>query len=402
MKSSIIKTLKSIPRDLYLFIAAASLFSFSNSVVNAIFNNYLNDTFDITDFQRGMLEIPREMPGFLVVFVSALLFFLNSRRLAAAANLIAALGVSALAMLASSYPVMLGWLFMYSVGQHLYLPLNSSIAMDYSRGNNTGKRLGQLMGVANLAAIAGSFLVFIGFKELNFTYTVSFFISAGGFVIASLCFFRMKPDIPRAVKTSLVIRKEYALFYWLNILFGTRKQIFLTFAPWVLVTVFDQPVRVVAVLLFIGGVIGIAFNPLLGRAIDRLGERKILMAEAVVLIFVCLGYGFSERLFSKDTAFIVASACFVTDQLLMSVGMARATYIKKIALKPEDVPATLAMGVTIDHLFSIAVAMISGILWVTIGYEFVFLMGACIALTNLFSASAIYRGINPPSVQAAP
>src|SRR5512138_143614 len=95
-------------------------------------------------------------------------------------------------------------------------------------------------------------------------------------------------------KSKFTLRKEYGLFYWLNILYGTRKQIFLTFAPWVLVTVFNQKTQMVATLLTIGGVIGIVFKPLLGRMIDRLGEKVILAGEAVVLILVCAGYGFGK------------------------------------------------------------------------------------------------------------
>jgi nitrate/nitrite transporter NarK len=93
----------------------------------------------------------------------------------------------------------------------------------------------------------------------------------------------MQKDQPHAARTKFQLRKEYRLFYWLNILYGTRKQIFLTFAPWVLVTVFRQKTQMLATLLTLGGVIGIFFKPLLGRAIDKLGERFILTSEAVFL-----------------------------------------------------------------------------------------------------------------------
>jgi len=80
------------------------------------------------------------------------------------------------------------------------------------------------------------------------------------------------------------------------------------------------------------------------------------------------------------------------DQMLMSVSMARATYLRRIAVRPEDVPQTLTMGVTIDHVFSIAIALVSGMLWETLGYQYVFLLGACIAVVNFFSAARISPG----------
>ncbi|MCX5848563.1 MAG: MFS transporter, partial [Deltaproteobacteria bacterium] len=199
----------------------------------------------------------------------------------------------------------------------------------------------------------------------------------------------MKKDEPVPVRMKFQLRREYKLFYWLNILYGTRKQIFLTFAPWVLVTDFKQKTQVLATLLAVGGVIGIFFKPMLGKAIDRLGERFILTTEAVMLVFVCIGYGFAREIFTETTAMFIAFTCYILDQLLMSVGMARATYLQKIAVKPEDVTQTLTMGVSIDHIFSICLAVFGGFVWVKWGYQYVFLIGAIIAVINFFSALQI-------------
>ncbi|OHD68050.1 MAG: hypothetical protein A2W19_15730 [Spirochaetes bacterium RBG_16_49_21] len=382
-------------KEFFFFLAAVALFGFGQSTVDSTFNNFLSETFAITDFQRGFLELPRETPGFLVAFVSALLSFMCSRRLAALANLLAGVGILFIGLYSPGYSIMLVWLFIHSLGLHLFMPLNSSIGMEFAREGKTGSILGRLNGAMNLAAITGSFIVFIGFKYLNFSFTVSFINASIAFMAASIFVFLMRPDDPAPARTKLILRKRYRLFYWLNILYGSRKQIFLTFAPWVLVTIFKQKTQMVATLLFIGGVIGIFFKPLLGRWIDRFGERLILMGEALILIFVCIGYGFSRQLLSETPAMFLAFACYITDQLLMSVSMARATYMKKIALKPEEVPHTLTMGLTIDHIFSISIALVSGLLWVKLGYQYVFLLGAAIAGINLFSASRIVTRPGP-------
>jgi len=389
-----------LPRDFILFIMAIALIGFSQSAINSVFNNYLNEVFHITNNQRGMLELPRELPGFLVVFFSAIFFFMSARRLAAFANFLAALGIALVGLMSPTYSIMLVWLLVYSIGQHIYLPLNQSLGMDFAREGNTGKRLGQLTGTMNIAAIAGSFLVFVGFKYLHFNFFVSFIIASAGFFCASALIFLMKPGVSHPAKTKFTLRREYRLFYWLNILYGTRKQIFLTFAPWVLIKIFNQKTEMVATLLTVGGIAGIFFNPLLGKAIDRLGERRILMGEAALLIFVCAGYGLSKDLFGETMALLIAFVCFVADQLLMSVGMARATYIKKIAVRPEDVPQTLTMGVSIDHLFSISIALLGGVIWDALGYQYAFLIGAVIALINLFSAYHVRIDPARQSVQA--
>jgi predicted MFS family arabinose efflux permease len=379
----------SLSKDFIRFVAAVTIFGFSMAVVNAVFNNFLSETFALGDFKRGMLELPRELPGFLVIFVSALFFFMCNRRLAVLAHILAAVGIYLVGHLSFTYVMMLAWLFIFSLGQHIFLPLNQSIGMEFADKGKMGKRLGQISGAMNFAAIIGSFVIFIGFKFLNFTFSISFTIAAVGLLVSALLIFIMKPDKVHPGHSKFTFRKEYTLFYWLNILYGTRKQIFLTFAPWVLVTIFKQNTAMVATLLTIGGVIGIVFNPILGRAIDRFGERRILMLEAVVLLVVCIGYGFSRMLFSEQPAFYIAAGCFIADQLLMSVSMARATYLKKIAVKPEDVNQTLTMGVSIDHIFSIGIALISGVVWTKFGYQYVFLIAAIIAVANFFSASRI-------------
>jgi predicted MFS family arabinose efflux permease len=385
-----VKKISSLPKDFLRFIAVVAIFGFSMAVVNSIFNNFLSETFALGDFKRGMLELPRELPGFLVIFVSALFFFLCTRRLAVLAHVLAAVGIYLVGHFSVTYSLMLVWLFIFSLGQHIFLPLTQSIGMEFAEKGKIGKRLGQLTGASNLAAIIGSFAIFIGFRFLNFTFSISFTIAAAGLLISAFLLFIMKPDKVHTGHSKFTLRKEYRLFYWLNILYGTRKQIFLTFAPWVLVTIFKQNTAMVATLLTVGGVIGIVFNPLLGRAIDRFGERRILMSEAVVLIVVCIGYGFSRMLFSEQAAFYIAACCFIADQLLMSVTMARAIYLKKIAVKPEDVSQTLTMGITIDHFFSISIALVSGLVWTKLGYQYVFLIAAVIAVVNFFSAARIH------------
>jgi predicted MFS family arabinose efflux permease len=128
---------------------------------------------------------------------------------------------------------------------------------------------------------------------------------------------------------------------------------------------------------------------MLGKMIDTLGEKVVLAGEAAVLLVVCLLYGFAGALFPPGLAFVVVAACFVADQLLMSVGMARATYLKKIATHPSHVTPALTASTSIDHVFSISTALVSGIIWQAWGYQFVFLLGACIAVVNLVSTLKI-------------
>jgi predicted MFS family arabinose efflux permease len=376
-------------RELKLFAAASLLMGAAYSIFDSTFNNFLNDRFELTGFQRSFLEFPRELPGFLVVFVSALLWFLCSRRLGATALGMSVAGAMLIGFIPAPYGVMTVFLFIHSMGQHLFMPLASTIGMELAAAGQTGRRLGQLNAIRNFAAILGSFLVVLGFRFLGFRFEHSFALAALGLAAAAVLMLSMKPDAVKRPKTFLTLHREYRLFYLLNVLSGSRKQIFITFAPWVIVTIFHQPTETLATLFTIGGVIGILFQPLLGRAIDRFGERLILSSEAVMLVFVCLGYGFARALFPPTAAFLLTCACFLLDQMLFSVGMARSMYIKKIAKEDADVQPALTAGVTIDHIFSISIALLGGVIWNAFGYQYVFLLGVVIAVLNFAAASRI-------------
>jgi predicted MFS family arabinose efflux permease len=383
---SYLDRLKGMPRELKLFFAASLVMGLAYSVMDSTFNNFLSQTFNPNGLDRSFLEFPREIPGFLCLFVSALFWFLDSRRLGAFSLALGAAGAILIGFVSSTFMIMAVWLFIYSMGQHVFMPIASTIGMELAEEGKTGLRLGQLNAVRNLAAIFGSFIVFLGFKSLGFTFQTTFIIIAVGLGIAALLLFSMKPTQPKPAGTFLRLHREYTLFYILSVLYGSRKQLFITFAPWVLVRVFNQPTEIIAGLVMTGGIIGILFQPLLGWMVDHLGERIVLASEAVLLVVVCMGYGFSKFLFPETVAFYIVCACYLLDQMLMSVSMARSTYIKKIAKTNDDIQPALSAGISIDHIFSISGALLGGVIWDQFGFQYVFLFGALIALTNLFFA----------------
>jgi predicted MFS family arabinose efflux permease len=379
-------SLENVPRELKLFASATFLMGLSFSLVDTVMNNFLNARFALSGFERSFLEFPRELPGFLVIFVTALLWFLCSRRLGAVAMLVSSLGVLLIGLASSSYWIMTLWMFLYTLGSHVFMPVSSTIGMELAQEGKAGQRLGQLNAIKNLAAIIGSGVIFLGFNYLGMTFQNSFVLGAAGLAIAGLVMFKMKPEQAQQPAIYMKLHREYKWYYMLAVLFGSRKQLFITFAPWVLITVFKQPTQTLATLAVLGGLIGILFQPFLGWAIDRLGERSILASEAVILVFVCFGYGFARIYLPENTAFYITCICYLLDQMLFAVGIARSTYIKKIARDPSHIQPALTISVTIDHIFSIAIALIGGLIWNTWGYQYVFMMGALIAVVNFFVA----------------
>jgi hypothetical protein len=93
--------------------------------------------------------------------------------------------------------------------------------------------------------------------------------------------------------------------------------------------------------------------------------------------------------------------CYALDQLSSAAAMGRSTYLKKIAVKQEDVSPTLSLGISIDHIMSMSLPFVGGVIWYGAGnggYKYVFLGGAVIAILNFITTRFMKIGKSPEPV----
>jgi MFS family permease len=402
MKKRIAGVLRGAERDFILFLISGVFLGIAQSVDGSALANYLKEHIGMHIMGRSALEIPRELPGLLVVLTIGVLSFLGSDvRISVAANLVAAVGMFALGILPSSYALVLPVIFIYSMGLHIFMPLSGSIGMSFSEPHEMGKILGKLSSIGNIAVVVSSAALWLLFRYLHINYAIAFGMGAAAFVVSAVLLSVIKPTRTVRIKKRFVFRKEYRLYYWLSMLYGARKQLFITFGPWVLVDAFQQKVDTMTLLFFIVAVMGIFVKPWIGHLIDKVGERFVLSGEACIFFITCLGYAFAENLFSRTMAIFCIYACYIVDITIDSVYMARITYMKKIALKPEDVSPSLSLGTSIDHMVTIFLPLLGGWAWSkggSGGYKYVFLGGAAIAFLNFISS----RRIHIPQPDASP
>ncbi len=392
MLKSLMGKLKLQERDFIIFLLVGVFLGIAQSVDGSTLNNFLKEKFHMMILQRSALEIPRELPGFLVFLIIGFLYALGDIRIAVIANICAAVGMFLLGIIPPVFSVALICIFIYSSGQHIYMPLSNSIAMSFATDNRLGRKLGQVSAANTAALVISSGLLWLFFQFFKISFTVTFTIGSVAFIIAAILLSTMNPNRTAPLKTRFVFKKEYKLFYWLSVLYGARKQIFITFGPWVLVDIFKQKVTTMTILFFIISALSIVVRPLTGYLIDRVGEKFVLGSEALVLFVVCLGYSFATDILPLNGAIVLISICYVTDQLFSSASMARATYLRKIALKDEDVSPTLSLGISIDHIMSMFLPLMGGFIWYeggSSGYKYVFLGGAVVAVLNFFSTRFI-------------
>jgi len=380
---------KALGTPLILFAAASLMIGLYSGLYDPSFNNYLAQMHNVSPLARGALEFPRELPGFMVVFIFTALIFLADTRIAAISALLVGAALWGQGFLSPNLTLIVIWMVVWSAGAHLFMAISPSIGLRLATEGQEGRRLGQLGFLESLGSLIGMLVVYWGASRFHFSFGVIFGIAGSFALLAALCLYRIKPQPLVNVSRRLVLKRKYWLFYSLNIVFGARKQIFLTFAPWVLIRVFDRGIDTFALLGFIGTVLSLAFRPLLGRAIDVLGERVIIAAESMLLIILSLLYGFSSAWFSSSVALTIIMACYITDQLLFSVRMARTTYLNRIVDTPDDLTPTISMGLTLDHAVSMLIPLGGGLLWTHYGYIPVFVASGIIAVLNLVLAGFI-------------
>ena len=273
----------SLKAQLFLFFGAVACFAAAMGIHDSIFNNFLSDTFDLSASARGWLELPRELPGFLVVLMTGILYALPVTHIAVVGALTFSAGMIGIALLGTSYWPMVLMMMCGSAGLHLLHPVVASVALTLSDKANRGKRMGQMGAIGTVGMVLGAGFVWLVFDRAAPQYRTGFLCAAMVGGVCGLIYGLMHIPHLHQPRAKLVVRKKYHLYYLLELLFGARKQIFITFGPWVLIKVYGEPATSIAGLFVTAALIGIVFKPLAGMAVDRFGERTIMVADGVIL-----------------------------------------------------------------------------------------------------------------------
>jgi MFS family permease len=381
-------------RDYKLFVLATVLMALGACVNNSIFNNYLKDVYSLDVARRTFLEFPRELPGFLVTFFIAGLALLGEVRIAFIAQLAASAGMMALGWIPSSFALMVSSVFLFSAGQHVYMPLGNAIGMGFAEKGREGSVLGRLSSISTIALLVGTATLLALLELARPSYRASFTAASIFYLASALALVAMSPRRAAGKPRRLVLKRRYGRYYFLSVLYGARKQLFITFGPWMLVDLFRQPAATMTLLFFIISAVGIGAQPLVGRLTDKLGPRAVLGGEALLTVGVCVIYAFAPELLPPGAALVVIAGCYVVDQASSAVSMSRAVYVSQIAEDPADVSPTLSLGISIDHSVAMFLPMLGGLAWRSAGergYRWVFLGGALVSAINFIVTRGMAR-----------
>jgi predicted MFS family arabinose efflux permease len=357
-----------------------------------ILSNFASEEMSIRPEQMGWLESVREIPGLLTFLMVGLTVFM-------ARNLLVAISVGfvgvGLMMYAGAYDMggLVVATIVYSIGFHLFFPLQSAQVLSQAGPGQKAKRLGQLNSVAALAYLMSMGFVYLAAGTLTYRqmWMVSGMVTLGGVATMLALPRRLQAERPRG----FVIRRQYWLYYAITFLASSRRQIVTMFAIFALVRVYGTPVKTIAALLFVSNVVAVLTRSLCGSLVDRLGERYAMVLSYSAVIFIFLGYAFVR-------VPVVLYGLYILDNFLSGFDVSQSTYLDKIAA-PGDVPPSLALGSTINHITGVGVPIVAGYLWAQFGHSATFTFGAVVAAVSLYFALKLPAslGQQKPLVAAA-
>jgi len=346
---------------------------------NTLFNNFAVEMAGLDGDGIGIIQSIREIPGLLALLAIFVIRLIPEHRLSALSILMLGLGIAITGFFPSFTGLALTTLLM-SFGFHYYETTNMSLTLQYFDRDASPWVFGKLRSISAASSIlVGAFIFFMA-AVLDFT---AMYLIIGGLIAAvGLWGFSRKPAAVgmASQRKRMIFRKRYWLYYFLTFMAGARRQIFMAFAVLLLVQKFNYSVQAVTALFVVNNSVNFFLSPLIGRAIIRFGERRVLSLEYASLIAVFLAYAATDSKW-------VAGGLYIIDHIFFNFSMAVNTFFQKMG-DSRDVAPTMAVGFTINHIAAVFLPAIGGYLWM-IDYRIPFIAGSVMALISLAAVQRI-------------
>lgn len=362
---------KRVPQILVVLMVASFFFNGSFGLFRAVFANFAGQEIGISEGHYGLLEGIRELPGLLTVLIVALVASVSEERLFAVSGAFIGVGIWLYAG-AQTYTDLIVATLVQSVGFHVWSVVQDALVMKAVPTGERPKWLGQFNSVAAAATLLGMGGVVLLVERIGIR---PYFVVAGilGLVGVAIALFN-KPAPSSGRRVRFVFNWQYRSYYILTMLAGARRHIVLTFASFALVKLYGIPASTMALLLAVHQALAIFTRPLIGRLVGRMGEQRALALNYGVVALIFAAYAFVRVPW-------LWFGLFILDNAMVGFDVAVSTHAGRI-IPREQLSPSLAMGVSINHIFGVLVPVVGGFLWEAFGAQVPFLLGAALALVS--------------------
>uniref|UniRef100_C6E8B1 Major facilitator superfamily MFS_1 n=1 Tax=Geobacter sp. (strain M21) TaxID=443144 RepID=C6E8B1_GEOSM len=357
-----------------IILTAASTIGLQGYTI--LFNNFAAEMVHLDGSQVGMTQSVREIPGLLTLLVVFVLLFMREHKLAALSVLLLGLGTGITALIPSY-----GWVIFTTVvmsfGFHYFETTNQSLTLQYFSTAVSPIIFGRLRALAAVSSVAAGIMVYclssvVQYRGMYLAIGVVVFIAGAWGLCQNPTHSGIVPQ-----RKKMILRRRYSLFYILTLLSGARRQIFVVFSILLLVQVFHFTVREMTILFIVNNIVAYILNSLIGKAINRFGERFISSCEYAGVIVIFLVYAFS-------TSRYLVMFMYILDNILYNFEVSIRTYFQKVA-DPADISSSMSVGFTINHIAAVFLPALGGYFWM-LDHRIPFIGGTVLGVISLIAA----------------
>lgn len=374
------------------FLLCLVITGLSYGLYKGMLDNYLAEVVQMGEMDRGITEFFRELPGIALVFILALFYMLSAETLFKAGAVIMLIGMGMHALLPASKVLATLAICTYSLGEHIQLGMKNTLSLQYAKEGRGGAAQGIQNSISQMGTLVG-YLVIVGAFSLfakDAPYKLFFGLAAILAAVSMICSFRVTGSSQTDKhKRRFYFHKKYHKYYMLEMFYGARKQVFFTFGPYVLILFYGAGAATISLLFAVSAITCFFAAPMVGRIIDKVGYKAVMVADTLILVIVCFFYGFAHHLFPKDIAFLVCCVNYILDAVISLASMASNVYVQDLSDGPDETKATISTGVSINHVITIFIALFGGWIWETLGIETLFMVSAVLGLCNSAYAATI-------------
>ena len=328
----------------------------------------------------------------MLIFILAALYTFSAQKLYKLGALIMLAGMGMLSVVPATKLLVTIAVCIYSLGEHIQLGMKNTLSLEYAKENQGGQALGYQNALYQVGTLLGYIVIIIVFarSSSSMLYKPFFLVAALIMGIGTIYAFRIRGNSETdKSKSRFYFRKKYTKYYMLEVFYGARKQVFFTFGPYVLILFYGANASVISLLFAVSAISCFFLAPAVGRIIDKIGYKVVMISDTLILVIVCFFYGFAHHIFPRNIAFIVCCINYILDSIISLASMASNIYVQDISDTPEEVKATISTGISVNHMITILIALFGGWIWQVLGIETLFIISAILGLCNSAYAATI-------------
>lgn len=375
-----------------IFLTSLLITGLGYGIYKGIIDNYMAEIVKMGEFDRGLAEFFREIPGLMLIFILAALYTFSAQKLYKLGAIIMLVGMGLLSVVPATKLLVTIAVCTYSLGEHIQLGMKNTLSLEYAKDKQGGQALGYQNAFYQAGTLVGYVVIIVVFALMaaGNLYRPFFLVATGIMAISAVCAFKIKGNSETdKAKSRFYFRRKYTKYYMLEVFYGARKQVFFTFGPYVLILFYGANASVISLLFAISAICCFFLAPMVGKLIDRVGYKAIMVSDTLILVIVCFFYGFAHHIFPREIAFIVCCVNYILDSVISLASMASNVYVQDISDTPEEVRATISTGISVNHLITILIALFGGWIWQALGIETLFILSAILGLCNSAYAATI-------------